>query len=277
MNRFLTLLLYAALLLSSACADDVVFSQTLIPEYPRTSAPRTYIQFSDERHRSITLRGKVEQLAKFGEALHTAVVKLNDMTPGEEGEVFEIEFENGMIDVVAHWPKDREKLVDVYVVSGDDILAVQAHPEKAGFQKLIKEMSYFITEDTVLSRPDRVIVNGRSIPFSWSKDRVLIDAVEAQRTMSYNGDGLQVDLLEAAKAKGFRLISNGTTVEIRRTYTGDANAPMRDAGSSYSTYSGGSYSSSGGSSSAGGPVHVRGYYRKDGTYVRSHTRSRPSR
>lgn len=26
-----------------------------------------------------------------------------------------------------------------------------------------------------------------------------------------------------------------------------------------------------------GPVHVRGYYRKDGTYVRPHTRSRPRR
>lgn len=35
---------------------------------------------------------------------------------------------------------------------------------------------------------------------------------------------------------------------------------------------------SGGSSaspSTGGSVHVRGYYRKDGTYVRPHTRSRP--
>ncbi|MBO9592406.1 MAG: hypothetical protein J7599_05800 [Niabella sp.] len=27
----------------------------------------------------------------------------------------------------------------------------------------------------------------------------------------------------------------------------------------------------------GGPVHVQGYYRKDGTYVRPHTRSAPSR
>lgn len=35
---------------------------------------------------------------------------------------------------------------------------------------------------------------------------------------------------------------------------------------------GGSYTGS-----AGGPVHVRGYYRRDGTYVRSHTRSRPRR
>jgi hypothetical protein len=35
---------------------------------------------------------------------------------------------------------------------------------------------------------------------------------------------------------------------------------------------------SGGSSASpgtGGPVHVRGYYRRDGTYVRPHTRSRP--
>ncbi len=55
--------------------------------------------------------------------------------------------------------------------------------------------------------------------------------------------------------------------------------------SSYSTpdYSVPSYSipSSPSSSSAPcvtgycGPVHVRGYYRKDGTYVRPHTRSRP--
>lgn len=27
--------------------------------------------------------------------------------------------------------------------------------------------------------------------------------------------------------------------------------------------------------SSGGPVHVRGYYRRDGTHVRPHTRSRP--
>lgn len=27
----------------------------------------------------------------------------------------------------------------------------------------------------------------------------------------------------------------------------------------------------------GGPVHVRGYYRRDGTYVRPHTRARPRR
>jgi hypothetical protein len=31
------------------------------------------------------------------------------------------------------------------------------------------------------------------------------------------------------------------------------------------------------SGSSGGSVHVRGYYRKDGTYVRPHTRRSPSR
>lgn len=35
------------------------------------------------------------------------------------------------------------------------------------------------------------------------------------------------------------------------------------------------YSSSARSSSPGGSVHVKGYYRKDGTYVRPHTRSAP--
>ena len=35
--------------------------------------------------------------------------------------------------------------------------------------------------------------------------------------------------------------------------------------------------SSSSSSYSGGTVHVKGYYRKDGTYVKSHTRSAPSR
>jgi hypothetical protein len=38
-----------------------------------------------------------------------------------------------------------------------------------------------------------------------------------------------------------------------------------------------SASGSASSDASGGPVHVRGYYRSDGTYVRPHTRSRPSR
>ena len=40
---------------------------------------------------------------------------------------------------------------------------------------------------------------------------------------------------------------------------------------------GGGYGSGGSGSSGGGRVHVRGYTRKDGTYVRPHTRSRPRR
>jgi hypothetical protein len=38
-----------------------------------------------------------------------------------------------------------------------------------------------------------------------------------------------------------------------------------------------SYDTPGRSTSSSGSVHVRGYYRKDGTYVRPHTRSRPRR
>jgi len=36
-------------------------------------------------------------------------------------------------------------------------------------------------------------------------------------------------------------------------------------------------SSSSSSSTSGGAVHVKGYYRKDGTYVKPHTRSAPKR
>jgi endonuclease YncB( thermonuclease family) len=56
----------------------------------------------------------------------------------------------------------------------------------------------------------------------------------------------------------------------------------RDATASHTsvpTYSSPAYSPSPSSSvsSGGGTVHVKGYYRKDGTYVRPHTRSRPRR
>lgn len=51
-------------------------------------------------------------------------------------------------------------------------------------------------------------------------------------------------------------------------------------GSSYGTNSSSSSSNSSSSSSytpSGGTVQVKGYYRKDGTYVRPHTRSAPRR
>ena len=48
--------------------------------------------------------------------------------------------------------------------------------------------------------------------------------------------------------------------------------------SSYTgTYSSGSYGSSSSRRTPGTDVRVRSYYRKDGTYVKSHTRSRPGK
>ncbi|MGE0266662.1 MAG: TonB C-terminal domain-containing protein [Candidatus Obscuribacterales bacterium] len=59
---------------------------------------------------------------------------------------------------------------------------------------------------------------------------------------------------------------------IQRTVSPSFNpSPSYPFSSDYG--SGSSYSSG----SSGGPVHVRGYFRKDGTYVRPHTRRRPSR
>ena len=49
------------------------------------------------------------------------------------------------------------------------------------------------------------------------------------------------------------------------------------AGQTYSSTNSSSSSSYRPSTGSGGPVHVNGYYRKDGTYVRPHTRSAPRR
>ena len=46
---------------------------------------------------------------------------------------------------------------------------------------------------------------------------------------------------------------------------------IASAVTSYSNYTGSHRPST------GGPVHVKGYYRKDGTYVRSHTRKKSRR
>ncbi|MCS3868608.1 hypothetical protein J3D55_001524 [Chryseobacterium ginsenosidimutans] len=63
-------------------------------------------------------------------------------------------------------------------------------------------------------------------------------------------------------------------------YSGWAYNPVYKTDSNYTpvrTYSGTSSYRSSRSSSSGGTVHVKGYTRKNGTYVSSHTRSKSSR
>lgn len=55
------------------------------------------------------------------------------------------------------------------------------------------------------------------------------------------------------------------------SYKGSKITPFPDGSPTYSN------NSSSPSSSTGGTVHVKGYYRKNGTYVKPHTRSAPKR
>ncbi len=84
----------------------------------------------------------------------------------------------------------------------------------------------------------------------------------------------QVFISPKANKKNYKKIKWGN-------YSGWAYNPVYTTYSNYTpsstSYNSSSYRSSSSTSSSGGTVHVKGYTRKDGTYVRPHTRSSPSR
>ncbi|MDN4011278.1 hypothetical protein QX233_02275 [Chryseobacterium gambrini] len=83
----------------------------------------------------------------------------------------------------------------------------------------------------------------------------------------------QVFVSSRANKKNYKKIKWGN-------YSGWVYNPIYTTYSNYTTssnsYNSSSYRSSS-TSFSGGTVHVKGYTRKDGTYVRPHTRSSPSR
>lgn len=83
----------------------------------------------------------------------------------------------------------------------------------------------------------------------------------------------QVFISPKANKKNYKKIKWGN-------YSGWAYNPVYRAYNNYTStsdsYNSSSYRSSS-TSSSGGTVYVKGYTRKDGTYVRPHTRSSPSR
>lgn len=89
-------------------------------------------------------------------------------------------------------------------------------------------------------------------------------------------------LLQAAGLKAYHDPQLGTIDFLRPSKMAQRPEPVvakntqgSTSGYSYSSSSYSGYSSYSGT--GGGSVYVRGYYRKDGTYVRPHTRSRPTR
>lgn len=108
------------------------------------------------------------------------------------------------------------------------------------------------------------------------EDTPLYYSSDSSRSVTIIPKDTEVYLSSKANKKNYRKLKWGS-------YYGWANKPSYTTYSSYSktsSYSSPSVRSSSGYSSqsnSGGSVHVKGYTRKDGTYVRPHTRSAPRR
>jgi hypothetical protein len=108
-----------------------------------------------------------------------------------------------------------------------------------------------------------------------TEDAKLYNATDSTTIITTIPKNTQVFLSSNPEKKNYKKLKWGN-------YSGWAYSPVYTSYSSYipvktsigtSTYN----YSSGSSRSSGGSVSVKGYHRKDGTYVRPHTRSAPSR
>lgn len=87
-------------------------------------------------------------------------------------------------------------------------------------------------------------------------------------------------LIARKKSKKYRAVTYGTTngYIIAQSFLNETSYSSKEQQylvfNHDSTYT---YTYPAASSSSGGSVYVKGYYRKDGTYVRPHTRSAPKR
>ncbi|MGH1516578.1 hypothetical protein [Chryseobacterium sp. JK1] len=108
------------------------------------------------------------------------------------------------------------------------------------------------------------------------EDTHLYSSSDSSRSVTIIPKDTEVYLSSKVNKKNYRKLKWGN-------YYGWANKPSYTTYSSYSktsSYSSPSVRSSSSYSSqsnSGGSVHVKGYTRKDGTYVRPHTRSAPRR
>lgn len=108
-----------------------------------------------------------------------------------------------------------------------------------------------------------------------TEDAKIYTSTDSSNVVTIVPKDTQVFIAPKANKKNYKKIKWGN-------YSGWAYNPVYTTYSNYnsnnSSYNSSYYRSSSTSSSpSSGTVHVRGYTRKDGTYVRPHTRSSPSR
>ena len=171
----------------------------------------------------------------------------------------------------------------VRTLSSSNITIYEAADEGAGttFQGSADELivTGYVPDGTDrYSRPlfYRVWHNGREgyisrstyisgLPYTLSDASSRFDAVRGLRSIVPEGAALYV----GPRGGCYYISEGGAKVYVDRGRCGDRI--KASPGSTYAPSYGGS------SGSTGGSVRVRGYTRRDGTYVRPHTRSRPRR
>ncbi len=134
------------------------------------------------------------------------------------------------------------------------------------------------------ANPQAVIVKGRNVSHYWKNGRILVPPGELIPLLSLPHSDKDLDLLEQLELDGRYIWSFQDGVFEARQDPAKFASPSgvkRAPTPSYyypssSSGSGQSRASSPGSSS-GGTVNVSGYYRKNGTYVRPHVRSAPTK
>ncbi len=103
---------------------------------------------------------------------------------------------------------------------------------------------------------------GQPVSASWPKERAPLGTIQTPAVIPYSTEGR---IVHAEERPSTYTAANTTYYS---PYTGAATStphPYTGYGSGLSNYG----------VSSGGTVHIRGYMRKDGTYVRPHTRSAP--
>lgn len=125
-----------------------------------------------------------------------------------------------------------------------------------------------------------VWLNGEEVQTVWKNGRPFVRRDRTRHLLHIRSGPDEIDLIDTLANQGW-LVTAGASgiIEAKKPLQVQGMVPGQTPSySPASTFSSSPSTSSWGrattSSGGGGPVYVRSYYRKDGTYVRAHTRSR---
>ena len=268
-----------------AAQDNVprVKSASVSIEKSRTKFDTWNVSITDDKNnRRVKLECHTSFIIGLTRAIREGNESARSLEPGEHGKVFEAEADTGVWDVISSNSETEGALLLHYIEDETQKIAVDTSPDSKLVENFLLRLDDLVKKNTITQNPRDVYIKGLRVAHTWDGDKIFITSTEAESLMNFEADGkLRVDLMSAAASKGYTFELDGGALILRKVYAGDPR-PRQAATGGYSygygysgNYSAGNHTSSGYNSGTGGSVYVRGYYRKDGTYVRAHTRSRP--